>query len=150
LLGESLGGALKEQLTPGVAAFRAHVDDVVGVQDDVEVVLDDDDRGAVVDEALEHADELVDVGEVEARCGLVEHVDRRGASAAQLFRQLHPLGLSPGHRRRGLAEADVAQADVLELAQRAGQGSVFAEDLQGLIDAQIQGVGDGEARPARL
>ncbi len=59
-----------------VAAFGAGVgadlDDVVGVFDDVELVLDDEERVAGVGEAMEDAEEDFDVGEVEAGGGLVE------------------------------------------------------------------------------
>src|SRR4051812_22361101 len=47
-----LGRAGGDDLTAVLAAFGAHVDDPVGRLDDVEVVLDDDDRVALVDEAV--------------------------------------------------------------------------------------------------
>ena len=50
---------------------------MVGAGDDVEVVLDHDDRVAAVDEAAQHGDQAVDVLAVEAGRGLVEHVERR-------------------------------------------------------------------------
>ena len=58
------------------AGLGADVDDPVGGFDDVEVVFDDDDRVPVVDEAVEHDQQLPDVLEVEARRRLVEHVER--------------------------------------------------------------------------
>ena len=45
---------------------------MVGAFDDVEVVLDDEEGVAVIDEALEDDEEALDVGEVEASGGLVE------------------------------------------------------------------------------
>ena len=104
---------------PG-AALGPEVDDPVGGLDDVEVVLDDDDRVAGVDEPVEHLEELLDVGEVEAGRRLVEEVERLARRAPrQLGRQLDALRLAARQRRRRLAEVDVAEADVeqrLELA----------------------------------
>ena len=48
---------------------------MVGALYYVEVVFDDDDGVASVDEALEHLEEFVDIGEMEAGGGFVEDVD---------------------------------------------------------------------------
>jgi hypothetical protein len=69
--GDLFGGALGDDAAPALAAFGAEVDDPVGVADDVEVVLDDDDGVAEVGEAVEDLEELADVIEVEAGGGLV-------------------------------------------------------------------------------
>ena len=87
------------------AAFGAQVDDVVGDLDDVEVVLDDDDGVALVDEELEDVQQAVDVGEVQAGGGFVEDVEGAAARAlGELARQLEALGLAAGQGRRRLAE----------------------------------------------
>src|SRR5579859_5770300 len=49
-----------------VAGTGTKVDDPVGVRHDPLVVLDDDDRLAGVDEPVEQAQQLLDVGEMEA------------------------------------------------------------------------------------
>ena len=49
------------------------VDDVVCVRDHVQVVLDDDDRCAVVYQALQHAQKHLDVKWMKADSGLVEN-----------------------------------------------------------------------------
>src|SRR5262245_9286522 len=49
------------------AALGAHVDEPVGRLDDVEVVLDDQDRVARLDQPRQDAEELADVLEVQAR-----------------------------------------------------------------------------------
>ncbi len=72
--GDFLGGAGGDDLAAGGAAFGAQVDDPVGGLDDVEVVLDDDQRAAAVDELAEGDQELADVVEVQAGGGLVEDV----------------------------------------------------------------------------
>ena len=52
-LGDLFGGAGGGDLAAGGAGFGAEVDDPVGALDDVEVVLDDDEGVALIDEALE-------------------------------------------------------------------------------------------------
>ena len=101
-----------------LAALGAHVDDPVGGLDDVEVVLDDDDRVALVDEAVQDVEQALDVGEVQAGRRLVEDVERApGGDLRQLGRELDALRLAARQRRRRLAEADVAEPDVVERLQ---------------------------------
>ena len=75
-LHDILRRALGDDLAAAIAAFGAEVDDPVGGLDDFEIVLDDDDRVAVVDEAVEHFEQLRKVVEVEAGRGFVEEVER--------------------------------------------------------------------------
>ena len=110
-----LGRALGHDAPAASAALGAQVDDPVGRLDDVEVVLDDDDGVAVVDEPVQHLQQLLDIGEVQAGGGLVEDVDgAAGGPLGQLGGQLHALRLAARERRRRLAQADVAEADVDE------------------------------------
>ena len=108
------------------AALGPEVDDPVRGLDHVEVVLDHEHRVAVVDQPVEHLEQLLDVGEVEAGRRLVEEVERLpGRAPRELGRQLDALRLAAGERRRRLAEVDVAEPDVeqrLELrARRSGR-----------------------------
>ena len=74
--GDEVGGrALEDDPAAVVAGAGAEVDDPVGVRHDRLVVLDDDDRLAGVDEPVEQAEQLLDVGEVEAGGRLVEDED---------------------------------------------------------------------------
>ena len=65
-----------------VAAFGAEVDDPVGRLDDVEVVLDDQHRVAGVDEVVQHLQQQLDVGEVQAGRRLVEQVQRAAGATS--------------------------------------------------------------------
>ncbi len=56
--GDLLGGAVGDDASAAFAALGAEVEDVVGVADDVEVVLDDDDGVAEVGEAVEDSRSL--------------------------------------------------------------------------------------------
>ena len=113
-----LGPALGDQVAAIFAAFGAEVDDPVGVADDVEIVLDDDDGVAEVGEAVEHLEQLADVVEVQAGGGLVEEVERAaGLPLGELAGELHALRFAAGERGGALAEVDVAEADVDERLQ---------------------------------
>src|SRR5271169_5802387 len=75
-VGDEIGRrALEDDPAAVVAGAGAEVDNPVGVRHDRLVVLDDDDRLAGVDEPVEQAEQLPDVGEVEAGGRLVEDVD---------------------------------------------------------------------------
>src|SRR3954449_3125592 len=61
--GAVLGGRAREDDPPAVVAGAgAEVDDPIGARHDRLVVLDDDDRLAGIDEPVEQAEELLDVG----------------------------------------------------------------------------------------
>src|ERR1700721_2011966 len=60
-------GALGDDLASALSTFGSKVDDPVSGLDDVEVVLDDNERAAAVDEFAESGEELGDVVEVQAR-----------------------------------------------------------------------------------
>src|SRR5256885_6229628 len=103
------GGAFEDDPAAFTTSAWPEVDDPVGVGHDRLVVLDDDDRLARVDEPVEQAEQLLDVGEVEARGRLVEDVD--AAPLPHVGGQLEPLPLAAGKRGEGLAEAEVAEPD---------------------------------------
>jgi hypothetical protein len=54
------------------AALRAEIDDPIGVTDNVEVVLDDDDGVAEVGETVQDLKQLADIVEVESGGGFIE------------------------------------------------------------------------------
>ena len=57
------------------ASLGPEVDDPVRGLDDVQVVLDDDDGVALVDQRLQDGQEFTDVLEVQTRGGLVQDID---------------------------------------------------------------------------
>ena len=95
----------------GLATAGPHVDDVVGVGDDVQVVLDDDDGGALLHEPLRTRP-----GVCARRAGADRwwarrtRTRRRPAPRPHLAGELQALRLAAGKRRRGLAQREVAQA----------------------------------------
>ena len=61
---------------PAVAAFGAEIDDPVRAANHIQIVLDHQDASARAQQALEGAEQLRDVVEVQAGGGLVEDVER--------------------------------------------------------------------------
>ena len=79
------------------------------------------------DEAVEHVEEFFYVVEVQAGGGLVQDVERAAGLAARKFaREFRALGFAAGKRGGGLAELDVAEADVHERFQLLlNRGNIF-------------------------
>src|SRR3569623_1143982 len=135
--------ARRDDLATTGAALGPEVDDPVRGLDDVEVVLDHEHGVAVVDEAVQHLEELLDVAEVKAGGRLVEQVQRAdGLDAGELARELHTLGLATGECRRRLAERDVAEADVDERVHDPRQLLVMLEQLRGFLDRGLEDLRD--------
>ena len=63
------------------AALRTEVNHMIGRSDNVEIVLDYDDGVPLVDELVQHVEELSGVLEVEPSRGLIEDIERPTRSA---------------------------------------------------------------------
>src|SRR5207247_8825625 len=84
--------ALVDDLSACLPPFGAQIDDMVRSLYDVEVVFDHHDSVSGVDQAVEHLEETLDIGEVQARRGLVKDVERpAGRASRELRRELDPL-----------------------------------------------------------
>ena len=95
---------------------------------------------------MQDEQQLADVLEVQAGGGLVEDVDRApGRALLQLRCELHPLGLTAGERGGRLTHAHVAEADVDQGRQVAGDRRDGREELQRLLDRHVEDLGDGLA-----
>src|SRR5947209_10198453 len=137
------GRAGGDDLPALVAAFGTEVDHVVGGLDHVEVVLDHQHRVAHRHEPRQHVEQLVDVREVQARRGLVEHVEGAARRAArQLGGELDALRLTARELRRRLAHVNVAETDLADGLELVGDLRDRREQLGRLVDAHREDVGD--------
>ena len=93
---------------------RPHVDDVVGVADDVQVMLNDDHRRAVLDERLKHAQKRAHVQRMQPDGRLVEDEHRI------VLRPSHLAGQHRGyHAHRPAAEPGGHHAaDLIKIVRR--------------------------------
>ena len=75
-----------DDLTAGGPALGTYIYNVIGDLHDIEVMLDDDDRIAAVDEFVQHLQQQADILEMESRRGLVEDVERAPRVALRQLR----------------------------------------------------------------
>ena len=76
-------------------------------------MLDDDDRIAAIRQPAQYVQEVMNVGEMQARGRLVEQIQRvSGCRLTQLGRELDALGFAAGKSRRGLTQLHIAEPDV--------------------------------------
>src|SRR5690554_2926068 len=149
--GDVLRRALGDDVAAAQAAVGPEVDDPVGGLDHVDVVLDHDEGVAAVHEPVQDVEELPGVLEVEARGGLVQDVDRLpGRAPAELGGELHALRLPARERGRRLADADVAEADVLHQLELARDRGDVLEELEPLVHRHVEHVGDRLAADLHL
>ena len=128
--GYLLGGALRDYEASSAAAFGAEVEEVIDGLEDVEVVLDDDDGVAAVNELLEDAEKNLDVLGVEAGGWLVEDVEGlAGGFLGELGGKLHALALAAGKRDGRLTEGYVAETDVKQGLELHRDGGNRSEEL---------------------
>ncbi len=102
-------------------------------------MLDDDDRVAAVDEAIENREQARDVGHVQPGRRLVEHID--AAVLVQLARELDALALAARQRAERLAKRQVMQADVAHRFELAGDRRLRKE-RERFGDGQREDVAD--------
>ena len=116
--GHQVGGRSGEHHPAAVMARpRAQVDDPVRVSHHRLVVLDDDDRIAVVHEPVEQPEQLVHIGQMQPGRRLVQHIRR--AVLRHVDGELEPLPLTAGQGGQRLAEPEIAEAH----RPSAGRGS---------------------------
>ena len=96
------------------AGAEPHVDDGVGDPDHVGVVLDDEDRVALVAQLPQDRDQPLVVARVQADRRLVEHVQRVDQRRAERRREVDPLRFAARQRRRQPIEREVVEPDVAQ------------------------------------
>ena len=161
-LGDDFGCRTRGDDVPAVDARPgAEIDDVIGRQHRVLVVLDDDHGVAQVAEPPERVQQAVVVAGMQADRRLVEDVQHADQPAADLARQPDALHLAAGKRRGGAVQVEIFQADVFQELQPAANflehvlgdllaGGIklqFAEILFGSGDGQRADLGQGAFGP---
>ncbi len=106
-------------------------------------MLDDDNGVALVDKTVEHAQQHLDVLEVQTGRRLVKDIDGLARVAlGQLAGQFHTLALSTRKCARGLPQLDVAQAHILQHLDLAQYRRLGIKELHRLVDGHIEHVGN--------
>jgi hypothetical protein len=99
------------------AGAGADVDDIVGGQDRVLVMLDHDHGVAEVAQALQRFEQAGVVALVQADRGLVEHIEHAGEARADLRGEPDALALAAGQRAGIAREREIVEADIVQEAQ---------------------------------
>ncbi len=116
--GHFRGRAGADNLTTPITALRPEINDPVGRTDDVEVVLDDQQRMSGSEQLAKCAQELCDILEVQPGCRLVKQkqlaamggAGNDGARFSQMPCQLEPLCFTSGKSRYGLSQLYVLES----------------------------------------
>ena len=96
------------------AALRTEVNQPVGGLDDVEIVFDQKHGSAALDQFSKGRKQLLNIIEMQPGRGFVEDIkDARIFLASKMRGKFQPLCFSPGKRRSGLPEAQIAETDHL-------------------------------------
>ena len=112
--------ALRDQMSAVHAGAGTQVDDVIGREDGLLVVLDDDDGVAEVAQLLQRGEQAAVVALVQADRGLIEDVHDAGEPGAHLAGQPDALRFAARERLGAAIERQVIQAHVDEEAQPLG------------------------------
>ena len=93
--GNLLGCALRDDETSAAAAFGTEVEEVIDGLEDIEIVLNDDDGVAAVNEFLEDTEKDLDVFGVETGGGFVKDVESLSCGfLGEFCRKFHALTLT--------------------------------------------------------
>ncbi len=156
-------GAEEDDLPAALARARPHVEQLVGLEHDLRVVLDHHEGIARVTQPLHHADDAPHVARVQPDRRLVEHEERVHQRSAERGGEVDALHLAAGQGARLAVEREVAEAHLAQVAQpradlgeqqlgrlveRRGQRQA-REELRGAIDRQQHRVVDRQSGQRR-
>ena len=113
------------------------VEDAVGGEHDLGVVLDHQEGVAGVAQSVQDPDDAVHVPRVQPDAGLVEHEQGVDQGGAQGRGQVDALGLAPGEGARLAVQGQVAQPHLAQVAQAGAHPG--QEQVQGLIQPRREG-----------
>ena len=100
-------------------------------------MFDDNDRSSLIQEALEHLEQGLDVQRMEADGGFIKDKDGISLAFSQFTGQFQPLGLPAGKAGGVFAQAQVAQAQVLESLEPFGYQRQVPAGLQGFRNTAV-------------
>ncbi len=109
--------ALGDHLAAVLARTGTQVEDPVGREDGLVIVLDDQDGVAQIAQALEGAQQAGVVARVQADGRLIQHIQHAHQARADLGGQADALGFAAGERARRARQGEVIQADIDQEAQ---------------------------------
>lgn len=124
--------------------FRSQVNDVVGGEQNVQVMLDQNDSVAVVDYFIDDVEQFLNICVKETCSRFVEEVKCRAAEAfAQLFGEFDSLRFSSAQSECGLAKADIPQAGLCDQLKFGSDPWNITKESIRFIYSHIKDIGNG-------
>ena len=114
---DRLRRALGDDLAAMHAGAGADVDDIIGREDRVLVMLDDDHRVAEIAQAAQRIEQPRIVALMQADRGLVEHIEHAGQAGADLRGEPDALALAARQRAGGARQGEIIEPDVAQEGQ---------------------------------
>ena len=109
-----LRSSLCNHSSPPVTAFRPDIDDIIRRLDDIQIMLNDNDRVAAVRQSSQNLDQFFHIGKMKACRRLVQNIDGlSGTSSGKLCSQLDALCLPAGKLCGGLSQTDVRKPNIV-------------------------------------
>ena len=125
--------SLRHDPAARVSAARPHINDVVGIPDHIQIMLNDDDGRAARQQRLKYAQQHPHIQRVQADGRLVKDENGILLGLADLAGQLQPLGLAAGQAGRLLPQRQIAQAKLLQDIQLLADGFPVCAEIDGGI-----------------
>ena len=141
--GDVLGRTFANDEAATAAAFGTKVDDPIGCLDDIEIVLDDQHRVALIDQARQHREQAAHVFEMQTSGGFVEQINGvAGGPLGKLGGEFHALRFATRQRGGRLTQAHVAEPHIDQRLHVARDGWLIGEETDGLGHRHIEHLGD--------
>ena len=112
-----LWGAFGHHLAAMDAGARAHIDYMVGGEDRLLVMLDDDDAVAEVAQAVERLEQPRIVALMQPDGRLVQNIEHASEARSDLRGEADALALAAGQRSAGAGEGEIVETDIVEEVQ---------------------------------
>lgn len=125
------------------AAAWAHVDDIIGISNDIEVMFDHDNGCAAIDEMSEYREECCDIEGMQADGRFVEYEYGVALAASHFARELEALCFATGKAGRFFAKRKIAEPEVMQDLQAIADDGKILADFERFIDAHRHQVGQG-------
>ena len=101
-------------LTALFTAAGSHIENVVGIAYNVEVMLDDNDGRTARHERLEHTEQRLYIERMQTDCRLIENEYRALLPPAHIARELQTLRLAAREPGRRLTERQISEPEIVQ------------------------------------
>ena len=115
-----------------LAGTGAQIEDAIGLDHDLRIVLDHQQRVARIAQPLHDADHALHVARMQSDRRLIEHEQRIDQRGAERGGQIDALDFAAGERARLAIERQVAEPDVAQELQPRAQ--LAQQQIRGLIE----------------